>query len=88
MSYIRQVNITNSMLNSHFNTSFFIQKKYVQRSPILKSAKMDILEATEGAKFNDYSDYSYVAEANNRIYHPRTEFTFALKMLAARFSNY
>jgi len=49
---------------------------------------MDILEATEGAKFNDYSDYSYVAEANNRIYHPRTEFTFALKMLAARFSNY
>jgi len=77
MSYIRQVNITNSTLNSHFNTSFCTPKyaqstdHLVQRSPILKSAKMDILEATEGEKFNDYSDYPYVAEANNRIYHPR-----------------
>jgi hypothetical protein len=49
---------------------------------------MDILEAPEGAKFNDYNDYSYVAEANNRIYYPRMNFTFALKILAARFSNY
>jgi len=49
---------------------------------------MDILEATEGEKFNDYSDYPYVEEANNRIYHPRTDFTFALKILAARFSIY
>jgi len=63
MSYIRQVNITNSTLQSHFNTSF-CTTKYVQstdhlvhRSPIPKSAKIDILEATEGEKCNDYSDY-------------------------------
>jgi hypothetical protein len=53
---------------------------------MLKSAK--IVEANEGAKFNDYGDYSYVAEANNWINHPRTDFTFGLKILAARFSNY
>ena len=81
------MNITNNTLNSHFNTSF-CTTKYVQRSPILKSAKMDMLEAKEGAKFNDYSDYSDMAEANNRIYRPLTDFAFSLKILAERFNSY
>ena len=47
-----------------------------------------MLEAKEGAKFNDYSDYSDMAEANNRIYRPLTDFAFSLKILAERFNSY